>query len=395
MVIKIINQLPLAGRRVFIRVDFNVPLDKKTRAVTDDTRIREALPTIKYALGEKARVILASHLGRPKGQVTPEYSLLPVAERLRDLLEHEVIFPDDCVGDGVKKNVMDLPEGGVILLENLRFHAEEEANDPIFAEKLAALCEVYINDAFGAAHRAHASTEGITRHVKEKGAGFLMERELKFLGRLLEEPARPFVAILGGAKVSDKIGVIENLVKKVDRLLICGAMAYTFYRALNLPTGRSLVEEDKIKTAEKLLDKARTFNVPLELPQDNVVAPELAAGVTTAVAAKNKIPENMMAVDIGPETARRYAEFLRGAKTIFWNGPAGAFETPPFDQGTLAIARAVAESGAVSVIGGGDSVAAIKKSGLADKITHISTGGGAALEFLEGKPLPGVAALES
>jgi len=395
MAVKIINEIPIAGKRVFIRVDFNVPLDKKTKKVTDDTRIREALPTIKYALEQKAKVILASHLGRPKGKRDPQYSLLPVAERLRDLLERDVLFPEDCIGDGVRKNVMDLPEGGLILLENLRFHQEEEDNDPAFAEKLAALCNVYINDAFGTAHRAHASTEGITHHVPDKGAGFLMEKELKFLGQLVANPERPFIAILGGAKVSDKIAVIENLAKKVDRLLICGAMAYTFLRALKMPTGKSLVEDDKIKTAEKLLDKAKTFNVPVELPQDHVVAAELAVGQATTVVAQNKIPELQMALDIGPKTIEKFVEIIKTAKTIFWNGPAGAFETPPFDLGTMAIARAEADSGALTVIGGGDSVAAVNKAGVAAKITHISTGGGASLEFMEGKVLPGVAALES
>jgi phosphoglycerate kinase len=395
MAVKIINQLPIAGKRVFIRVDFNVPLDKKTRQVTDDTRIREALPTIKYALEQKAKVILASHLGRPKGKYSPEYSLLPVAERLRDLLSRDVIFPDDCIGDGVRKNAMDLPEGGILLLENLRFHEEEEANDPAFAEKLASLCDVYVNDAFGTAHRAHASTEGMTHKVAEKGAGFLMEKELKFLGKLMEDPERPFIAILGGAKVSDKIGVIENLCKKVNHLLICGAMSYTFLRAQKMTVGKSLVEDDKIKTAEKLLEKAQTFSVPLELPVDHVVAEQIVAGAATKVVAQGKIPEDMIGLDIGPKTIEKYTAIIKSAKTIFWNGPAGVFETPPFETGTMAIARAVAESGALSVIGGGDSVAAVHQAGVADKITHISTGGGASLEFMEGKVLPGVAALES
>ena len=394
MAVKIVNELDLAGKRVFIRVDFNVPIDKTTGKVADDTRIRAALPTIKHALDQKAKVILASHLGRPKGNRVPELSLMPVAERLRDLLEHEVLFPDDCIGDGVKKNVMDLPEGGLILLENLRFNPGEKANDPQFAGRLAALCEVYVNDAFGTAHRAHASTEGVARLVEEKGAGFLMEKELKFLGNLMEAPERPFVAILGGAKVSDKIGVIENLCKKVDRLLICGAMAYTFLQAQKVPTGKSMVEDDKIKTAAKLIEKARTFKVPVELPSDHVVAAELAEGVDIEVVKKAGIPEDKMALDIGPETAKAYSEIIAKAKTIFWNGPAGVFETAPFDKGTMAIAEAVVEADAVSVIGGGDSVAAVKKARLADKITHISTGGGASLEFMEGKKLPGIKALE-
>jgi phosphoglycerate kinase len=395
MAIKIINELPIAGKRVFIRVDFNVPLDKQTGKVTDDNRIMASLPTIKYALEQKAKVVLASHLGRPKGKRAPEFSLLPVAERLRDLLAQDVLFPEDCIGDGVKKNALDLPEGGVMLLENLRFHPEEEANDPQFSEKLAALCDVYINDAFGTAHRAHASTEGITHYVAEKGAGFLMEKELKFLGRLLADPARPFIAILGGAKVSDKIGVIENLAKKVDRFLICGAMAYTFMAAQKLPYGKSLVEDDKIKTAERLLDWAKTFKVPVELPQDHVVAEKLEPGVASQVVARDKIPADRMALDIGPATIAAYSKIIAAAKTIFWNGPAGVFETPPFNAGTIALAQAVAASGAVTVIGGGDSVSAVKKAGVADKITHISTGGGASLEFLEGQPLPGVVALES
>jgi len=394
MTVKIINEIPLEGKRVLIRVDFNVPLDKSSGEVADDTRIKAALPTIKHALDEGARVILASHLGRPKGQKKKEFSLFPVAERLRDLIERDVIFPDDCVGAGVKKNVADLGEGGLILLENLRYHDEETDNDPAFAEELASFCDVYINDAFGTAHRAHASTAGIASHVADKGAGFLMDRELKFLGKLMEAPERPFIAILGGAKVSDKIGVLENLCRKVDRLLICGAMAYTFLRAMKAPTGRSLVEDDKIKTAVKLLDKAKTYNVPVELPLDHVVASELAAGVATQVVTRNKIPEDEMALDIGPASIGAFIEIIKDAKTIFWNGPAGAFETPPFDKGTMAVALAVAASGAVSVIGGGDSVAAVKKAGVADQITHISTGGGASLKFMEGKTLPGIAALE-
>ncbi len=395
MAVKNIDELELAGKRVFIRVDFNVPLDKNDRQVTDDTRIRAALPTIRRAIEQKAKVILASHLGRPKGKRVAELSLLPVAERLRDLLEKDVVFPDDCVGAGVKKNVMDMSDGQVVLLENLRFHEEETKNDPAFAEKLASLCDVYVNDAFGTAHRAHASTAGIAALVPEKAAGYLMEKELKFLGGLMEDPERPFIAILGGAKVSDKIGVIDNLSKKVDRLLICGAMAYTFLRAMNMPAGNSLVEDDKIKTAAKLLDKAKTYNVPVELPLDHVVAAELAAGVETMTVARDKIPADKAAYDIGPLTIGKYAEYIGKARTIFWNGPAGVFETPPFDKGTLAIGEAVANSSGVSVIGGGDSVAAVKKAGVADRITHISTGGGASLEFMEGKVLPGVAALDT
>ncbi|MFO8056739.1 MAG: phosphoglycerate kinase [bacterium] len=389
-----INDLDLAGKRVFIRVDFNVPLDKETGKVTDDSRIKAALPTIEHAIEQKARLILASHLGRPKGKKDPALSLYPVAERLRDLLDREVVFPDDCVGDGVKKNVQDLAEGGVILLENLRFHPEEKDNDSAFAQQLASFCDVYINDAFGTAHRAHASTAGITRYVEEKAAGFLMQKELAYLGKLLEDPERPFIAILGGAKVSDKIGVIENLIKRVDRILVCGAMAYTFLAALKRPVGTSRIEDDKLKTATKLLEKGRNYNVPIELPLDHVVAQKPEAGVETQVVKQDKIPENMMGLDIGPETVELFTKAVKEAKTIFWNGPAGVFETPPFDKGTMAIAQAVADSGAESVIGGGDSVAAIYKAGLAEKISHISTGGGASLEFMEGKTLPGVAALE-
>ncbi len=390
-----IKDLDLAGKRVFIRVDFNVPLDKETGKVADDSRIKAALPTIEHALEQKARVILASHLGRPKGKKDPALSLYPVAERLRDLLNQEVVFPDDCVGDGVRKNVQDLPEGGVILLENLRFHPEEKDNDSAFAQKLASLCDVYVNDAFGTAHRAHASTAGIAAHVAEKGAGFLMEKELSCLGKLLEEPERPFIAILGGAKVSDKIGVIENLVKKVDRILVCGAMAYTFLAALKRPVGKSKIEDDKIKTANKLLEKGRNYNVPVELPVDHVVAEKPEAGVETREVDQDKIPDNMMALDIGPKTIEQYSKAIQQAKTIFWNGPAGVFETSPFNKGTVAIARAVAESGAESVVGGGDSVSAIYQAGVTDRISHISTGGGASLEFMEGRDLPGVAALKS
>ena len=395
MAVKFIDELELSGKRVFIRVDFNVPLDKKTREVADDTRIRAALPTIRHAMEEGAKVILASHLGRPKGERVDELSLLPVAEKLRDILEKDVLFPDDCVGQGVKKNARDLEDGGVILLENLRFHKEEKENDDAFAQKLASLCDVYVNDAFGAAHRAHASTAGIAKHVSEKAAGFLMKKELEYLGKVRENPEKPFVAILGGAKVSDKIGVIESLIKKVDRLLICGAMSYTFLRAMGMETGKSLVEENKVKTAKKLMEKAKTYDVPIELPLDHVVAAELSANPETSVVGQDKIPADMMALDIGPLTRDKYGKIIKTAKTVFWNGPAGAFETPPFETGTVAIAEAVAASDAISVVGGGDSVSAIKKAGVADRISHISTGGGASLEFMEGKKLPGIAALES
>lgn len=394
MAIKIINELELAGKRVFIRVDFNVPQDKKTREIKDDTRIRAALPTLNHAIENDAKVILASHLGRPKGRRVPEMTLMPVAERLSELISKDVIFPDDCIGDGVRKNAQELEEGQVLLLENLRFHPEEEANSAVFSEKLASLCDVYVNDAFGTAHRAHASTAGMVGYVKEKAAGFLMEKEIKFLGRLLENPERPFIAILGGAKVSDKIALIENLLTKVDAVLICGGMAYTFLKANKIEVGKSLLEEDKIKTARKLLDRARVKNIKLLLPKDHVVAPELAEGVSSQVVPESGIPVDQTALDIGPATIEAFKEEIMKAGTIFWNGPAGAFETEPFGRGTVEIARAVAESGAMSVVGGGDSTAAVKKAGVADRIDHISTGGGASLEFVEGKKLPGIAALE-
>ena len=396
MAIKVINELELTGKRVFIRVDFNVPKDKKTGQITDDTRIREALPTIRFALEKQAKVILASHFGRPQGKVVPEMSLLPVAQKLSELLAQDVILPDDCIGDGVRKNVQDLGAGGVILLENLRFHPEEEKNDPAFAQKLAELCEVYVNDAFGTAHRAHASTAGMAAYVREKGVGFLMQKEIQFLSKLLNvgEDERPFVAILGGAKISDKIGVVENLLNKVDGLLICGGMAYTFLKAQQIEVGKSLLEADKVPTARRLLQRAKTKKIPLLLPLDHVVAPALEKGVKSQTVGLKNIPPDQMALDIGPATIAEYVAEIKKAKTIFWNGPAGAFEVPPFDQGTLAIAQAVAASGAMSVIGGGDSVAAVHKAGVADKITHISTGGGASLEFIEGLKLPGIAALE-
>lgn len=393
MALKTIRDFNLEGKRVFIRVDFNVPQDKKTLKITDDTRIRAELPTINYALEKNARLILASHLGRPKGKPAKEFSLLPVAERLTELIGPEVIFPDDCIGDGVKKIVKEMEPGQVVLLENLRFHSEEEANDPVFSEKLASLCEIYINDAFGTAHRAHSSTAGMAKYVKEKGVGFLMEKEINYLGKLLENPERPFVAIIGGVKVSDKIGVINNLLGKVDIILVCGAMSYTFALSKGIKVGKSLVEEDKVKIAKDILDRAKSRGVKILLPIDNLVANALEPNVETKVVGE-QVPEGMMALDIGPKTIELFKKEIQKAKTIFWNGPAGAFETPPFDKGTMELAKAVAESGAMSVVGGGDSVSAVNKAGVADKITHISTGGGASLEFLEGKKLPGISALE-
>lgn len=395
MAIKTIRDFELSGRRVFIRVDFNVPQDKQTFAVKDDTRIRAALPTINYALEKNSRLILASHLGRPKGKVTKEYSLYPVAERLQELIKRDVIFPDDCVGDGVKKIVREMEPGNVVLLENLRFHPEEEANDPVFSEKLASLCDVYINDAFGTAHRAHASTAGMAQYVKDKGVGFLMEKEIQYLGKLLENPEKPFIAILGGAKVSDKIGVIQNLLGRVDEILVCGAMAYTFLRARGLSVGRSLTEEDKVKTAEEILSRAESRGVKIFLPVDHIVAKAAEPDVEIMSVTSEKMPAELMGLDIGPKTIELYKKEIKKAKTIFWNGPAGVFETAPFDRGTIELAKAVAGSGAMSVVGGGDSVSAVNRAGVADKISHISTGGGASLEFLEGIKLPGIAALES
>jgi len=384
-----IRDLDLNGKRVFIRVDFNVPLQKNEKGdmeITSDKRIKASLPTIKYALEHGAGVILASHLGRPKGKPNPEMSLKPAAVRLAELLGREVKMAPDCIGPEVEG--MKPAPGEVLLLENLRFHPEEEKNDPAFAQKLAALCDVYVNDAFGSAHRAHASTEGMIRFVPKAGAGLLMEAELKYLGMATTNPARPCVAILGGAKVSDKIEVIQNLGKVVDRLLIGGAMAYTFLKAQGKPTGKSLVEEDKVELAKTLL---ASLGDKLMLPVDHVVVSEIAAGA--AHEALETIPDGKIGVDIGPKTVAAYTEVIAGAKTVIWNGPMGIFEKPPFDAGTVALAKAVAGSGAISVVGGGDSEKAIKAAGVTNKITHVSTGGGASLEFLAGIQLPGVAAL--
>lgn len=387
--LKTVDELPVAGRRVFLRVDFNVPRDKAGK-ITDDTRIREALPTIQYLIDQKAKIIVASHLGRPKGR-DPQESLFEIAERLSELLGRPVVFPEDCIGDAVKKLVQELHEGGIVLLENLRFHKEEEANDPNFAELLAQLAEVYVTDAFGALHRAHASTAGMVKYFKEKGIGFLVRKELQFL-KVLQEPERPFIAVLGGAKVSDKIGLIESLVSRVDGLLLGGGLAYTFLKAQGIPTGRSRVEEEKVYVAHKIIDKAKVHGVPLYVPTDHCVADRLEAGVPSQIV--RRIPEDKMGLDIGPETIAKYERILETAKTVFWNGPMGVFEIPAFANGSLAIAKAIAKSGAISVIGGGESVAAAKMSGVADKISHLSTGGGATLEFLEGKVLPGFKALE-
>jgi phosphoglycerate kinase len=389
-----ISDLDLAGRRAFVRVDFNVPI--KNGVIGDETRITASLPTIREALGRGATVILSSHLGRPKGKPAPEYSLKPVAARLGQLIGREVVFADDCVGDAARKAVAAAHAGSkVALLENLRFHPEEEKNDEAFARELAELADVYVNDAFGAAHRAHASVAAIVPHFgKNAAAGHLMEKELRYLGMALGDPERPFVGILGGAKVSDKIEVIENLLGRVDRLLVGGAMAYTFFRALGLPTGKSLVEEDKLDAARDILTHAKARNVDLNLPVDHVVADRMEAGAATAVLKVNDASiGDRMGLDIGPETTRHYAQLVGDAKTVVWNGPMGVFEIDAFAAGTLGVAQAVARVKGTTIIGGGDSVSAVNKAGVADRITHISTGGGASLEFLGGQTLPGVAAL--
>jgi phosphoglycerate kinase len=396
-----IRDLNLEHKHVLMRVDFNVPLSEDGSEITDDTRIKETLPSIEYALKHKAKLILASHLGRPKGKVNLKYSLRPVVDRLRMLLDHEiglktnVGFAPDCVGDITQELARQLESGQVLLLENLRFHAEEEKNDPAFAKQLASLCEVYVNDAFGSAHRAHASTEGITHFVKQSAAGLLMEKELNYLGKALEDPAKPFVAIIGGSKISGKIDVINNLLDKVDTLVIVGGMAYTFQRALGVTTGKSLVEEDKIEVAAEALKKAKANGVELLLPVDNILADNFAADAKTQPWDTSvNFPADWQGLDIGPRSIAAIETIVAGARTIVWNGPAGVFEFPRFAVGTNAIAKAVAANqAAVSIIGGGDSVAAVKQAGVADQIKHISTGGGASLEFLEGKKLPGVEAL--
>ena len=398
-----IRDLDLAHKHVLIRVDFNVPL--QGGLITDDTRIRETIPTIEYALRHKAKVILAAHLGRPKGKPVPSMSLRPVVMRLRELLDHvlgpqeNVAFAPDCVGEIAEELARNLESGQTLLLENLRFHEGEEANDPQFAEQLARLCDIYVNDAFGAAHRAHASTEGVARVVRERGgqaaAGLLMEKELNYLGKAISEPARPFVAIIGGAKVSDKIEVIESPLDKVDALLIGGAMAYTSLNAKGQTTGKSLVETDKIDVARAALDKAPQRGVRFLLPTDHVLADKFAADAATEIFSGNEaFPAEKMALDIGPETVKLFSDEIANAATVVWNGPMGVAELAPFAHGTNAIAQALAANeNAVTIVGGGDSVAAIQSSGFADKVTHISTGGGASLEFLEGKTLPGVEAL--
>ncbi len=381
-----IRDLDLNGKRVFMRVDFNVPLAAGGQEITSDKRIRASLPSIQYALDHGAGVVLASHLGRPKGKPNPEMSLAPCATRLSELIGKAVVMAPDCVGPAVA--ALKPAPGTILLLENLRFHKEEESNDPEFSKQLASLADAYVNDAFGSAHRAHASTVGMIAYMPQAAAGLLMDKELEWLGKVTSNPERPCVALLGGAKVSDKIEVNQNMIKVVDRLLIGGAMAYTFLQAKNEPTGKSLVEPDKVDLARKLLAEA---GAKLVLPVDHVVVREVKAGAANEVV--TVIGADQIAVDIGPRTIDQYAHIIAGANTVIWNGPMGIFEMPPFDRGTVALAKAVADSGAVSVVGGGDSEKAIKSAGVTNKITHVSTGGGASLEFLSGIELPGVAAL--
>lgn len=387
-----LRDIDVRGKRVLMRVDFNVPVDENLN-ITDDTRIRAALPSIKYVIDNGGKLILMSHMGRPKGKVVESLRLDPAANRLSELLAKPVIKLADCVGKDVENVVFNMKEGDVVLLENLRFYREEEANDPVFAKQLARLGEIYVNDAFGTAHRAHASTEGVTHYIDLCVAGFLMEKELQYLGKALENPERPFIAILGGAKISGKIDVIKNLMNKVDALLIGGGMAYTFFKAMGYEIGNSILEEDKIDLAKEILEEVRKRDIKFLLPVDTVIADEFSKDANTEIVSVTEIPVGWEGVDIGPETIQIFSEEIKRAKTIVWNGPMGVFEIDKFAVGTNQIAKAIAESGAVSIIGGGDSVAAVKRAGYADKITHISTGGGASLEFLEGKELPGVKAL--
>jgi phosphoglycerate kinase len=392
---KTIDTVDLKEKRVLVRVDFNVPLDENLK-ITDDKRIVESLPTIKKIIANGGKAILMSHLGRPKGKVNPKYSLKPCAEKLSELLNKEVKIAHDCIGENVKVMVDSLNPGDVLILENLRFHEEEEKNDPEFAKKLAELGDIYVNDAFGSAHRAHASTEGVTKYISTSVAGYLMEKELNYLGKALSEPKRPYCAILGGAKISGKIDVINNLLDKVDTLIIGGGMAYTFYKAQGYEIGTSLLEAEKVDLAKELLDKVKTKKLNFLLPLDVVVASEFNNDSPSEVKKINEMPSDKMGLDIGPATIELFSEAIKKSKTIIWNGPMGVFEFDNFAKGTNAIATALVEAtsnGAITVIGGGDSAAAISKAGLEDKVSHVSTGGGASLEFLEGKVLPGVAAL--
>ena len=391
MAIRTVDQIELQGKRVFIRVDFNVPQDEKNN-ITDDTRILLSLPTVRFVSEAGGKVILASHLGRPKGKRDLKFSLAPVAKRLSELLGKKVTLATDCIGEEVQKQVEGLREGEVVLLENLRFHPEEEKNEEAFSKALASLCDIYVNDAFGAAHRAHASTEGMTRFVKIVAAGFLMMKEVESLEKALVNPQKPYVAILGGAKVSDKIGVIQNLLGKVTTLLIGGGMAYTFLRAEGFQVGKSLVEEDQIGLSLSLLERARG-KITFLLPSDHVAAERMDIQAKREVVKNDKIPSGWVCLDIGPETVKTFSREIQSAKTIVWNGPMGVFELEPFSQGTFAIAKSIAHSSSFSIVGGGDTVAAVNRAGVGDRISHISTGGGASLEFLEGKKLPGIEAL--
>lgn len=389
---KTVRDIDVNGKKVLVRCDFNVPIDGNTGMITDNRRIRGAIPTIRYLLDNNAKVILCSHLGRPKGEVNPKYSLKPVAEELSKLLERQVSLAKDVIGEDAERLTSNMKAGEVVLLENVRFHAEEEKNDSEFAKKLASFAEIYVNDAFGTAHRAHGSTAGVADYLPAV-SGFLIEKELEFLGSALENPKRPFVAILGGAKVSDKIGVIENLLEKVDTLIIGGGMAYTFYKAQGHSIGTSICEEDKLDLAISLLEKANQKGIQLLLPIDNHVSTEYSNDGEDKFVDSTEIPDGYMGLDIGPKTIEIFKSAIKNAKTVLWNGPLGVTEFSKFAEGTRAIATTLAESDAVTIIGGGDSAAAVEKMGLADKMTHISTGGGASLEFLEGKVLPGIACL--
>ena len=393
MEFKSIDQLNIQGKRLFLRVDFNVPMDEKG-SITDDARIRAALPTINYALGKNAKVILASHLGRPKGGPEAKYSLAPVARRLGELLKKEVKLVPDCIGPEVEKMATAMKPGDVLLLENLRFHKEEEKNDPAFAKSLAGLAEIYINDAFAVSHRAHASVEAMTKFFKEPAAGFLMKEELQYLNKVMEAPTRPLVAVIGGAKVSGKLEVLKNLTLRVDKLIIGGGMAFTFLKSMGMNVGKSLVEDELLKTAQEILETANKKGVKVYLPVDCVVADKIDPSAQTKIVPVEKIAQDWMGLDIGPATITRFGEALKDAKTILWNGPMGVFEMEPFSRGTMEMVRNIVNSGAVSVVGGGDTDLAVHKSGQADKITYISTAGGAFLELLEGKKLPGVEALK-
>ncbi len=388
---KTIEDVDVKGKRVLVRVDFNVPIDE-TGNVTDDTRIIAVLPTIKYLINEGAKIILVSHLGRPKGKVNEKLRMDPVAQRLAELLDKEITKTDECIGDEPKQAIKEMGEGDVLLIENIRFYPEEEANDPQFSKQLAELADIYVNDAFGTAHRAHASTVGVAEYLPAV-SGFLMKKELDYLGSALEDPERPFVAILGGAKVSDKIGVLKNLLDKVDYLLIGGGMTFTLLKAKGLKIGKSLLEEDKLSIAKEIIEEAERKHMNLVLPVDIVVTPELKEDTPYKTVKVEEIPDDWMGVDIGEETVKKFSDIIKQANTIVWNGPMGVFELESFAGGTRGIASALAESDAVTIIGGGDSAAAVNQMGFADKMTHISTGGGASLKFLEGKELPGVRVL--